>query len=82
MHTSFLTAGLRWLCHRSRHCLPMRLGRSAAMRLQFEGPCRWMSSRSLASSSAVHACFLTVPFKAPSPSPLDSNAPPSSPSGR
>ena len=72
--TSFFTAGLRWLCHRSRHCLPIREGRSAAMRLQLEGPCFSTSSWSLASSSAVHACFRTALFSPP----LSADASPSS----
>ena len=58
--TSFLTAGERWLCQRSRHCLPIRLGRSAAIRLQLEGPSRSTSSSSLASSSALQAHFFTA----------------------
>ena len=58
--TSFLTAGLRWLCQRSRHCLPIRLGRSAAMRLQLDGPCCSTSSSSFLSSSPDHACLRTA----------------------
>ena len=52
---SVLTLGLRWLCQRSRHCLPIRLTISTAMRDQFEGPCCAMSVSSRASSSGVHA---------------------------
>mmetsp|Transcript_558 Transcript_558/g.1147 ORF Transcript_558/g.1147 Transcript_558/m.1147 type:complete len:265 (-) Transcript_558:129-923(-) len=56
---SFFTAGDRWLCQRSRHCLPLRCGRSAAMRLQSLGPpWRSMAAQSISSSSAVQAVFV------------------------
>mmetsp|Transcript_2795 Transcript_2795/g.8073 ORF Transcript_2795/g.8073 Transcript_2795/m.8073 type:complete len:379 (-) Transcript_2795:17-1153(-) len=55
---SFLTSGDRWLCHRSRHCLPTRPGRWRAIWDQAEGPWVWTMASSLASSSGVHACFL------------------------
>ena len=41
----------------------MRLGSSAAMRLQLEGPWRSTSSSSLVSSSLVHACLRIALFE-------------------
>ena len=36
---SFFTSGVRWLCQRSRHCLPIRPGSASEMRDQEPGPC-------------------------------------------
>ena len=61
-HTSFLMSGLRWLCHLSLHCFPVRPCRCVPTRLHFLVPwrdTRWMTWRSssrlqgLRSSSGV-----------------------------
>mmetsp|Transcript_9956 Transcript_9956/g.24652 ORF Transcript_9956/g.24652 Transcript_9956/m.24652 type:complete len:223 (+) Transcript_9956:552-1220(+) len=57
---SFFTSGERWLCHRSRHCFPTRLGRCSAIRLQLDGPYCCIKSSSSVSSSCDHACLRTV----------------------
>lgn len=38
VHFSFTISGLRWLCHRYLHCLPILPGRCLATKLQFFGP--------------------------------------------
>lgn len=53
VHRSFLMSGLRWLCQRSRHCLPILPGKFLAMKLQFLGPWSRTSLRTRASSSLV-----------------------------
>mmetsp|Transcript_6373 Transcript_6373/g.21123 ORF Transcript_6373/g.21123 Transcript_6373/m.21123 type:complete len:218 (+) Transcript_6373:910-1563(+) len=55
---SFFTSGERWLCQRSRHCLPTRPGRCCAIWDQEEGPYWATILSSLASSSGVHTIFL------------------------
>jgi hypothetical protein len=45
VHESFLMSGLRWLCHRSRHCLPLRPGRCRAICAHFFVPCLPARSR-------------------------------------
>ena len=75
LNDSFFTLGERWLCQRSRHCLPIRLGSSAAMRDQLEAPYCSTSSISLASSCAFHACLRT---DLPPASSLSPSAAPSS----
>ena len=42
---SLLMSGRSWLCHRSRHCLPMRPGKCLAMTLQLPSPCSRTSLR-------------------------------------
>mmetsp|Transcript_21215 Transcript_21215/g.54330 ORF Transcript_21215/g.54330 Transcript_21215/m.54330 type:complete len:259 (-) Transcript_21215:176-952(-) len=64
---SVFTSGHRWLCQRSRHCLPTRLGMPIAIRDQLAGPHWATSSRSLASSSGVHADLVLRPAFADSP---------------
>ena len=54
VHASFLMSGLRWLCHRSLHCLPIRPGRLAAMVLHFFGPYLSTSCTTILSSAFVH----------------------------
>ncbi len=39
VHCSLRTAGLSWLCQRSRHCLPIRPVRWDEMKDQLCGPC-------------------------------------------
>ena len=64
VHFAFVTCGLRWLCHRSRHCLPVRAPICSPMSdhrtlppLPSSPPSRVISSRRRWSSSAVHTCF-------------------------
>jgi hypothetical protein len=47
-------AGLRWLCHRSRHCFPILPGRCSAIKVHFEGPCLSTNFFTKSSSSFVH----------------------------
>mmetsp|Transcript_45352 Transcript_45352/g.150335 ORF Transcript_45352/g.150335 Transcript_45352/m.150335 type:complete len:235 (+) Transcript_45352:331-1035(+) len=47
-------SGRRWLCHRSRHCLPLRMVRAVAMRAQFLTPWLATSRRSASSSDGAH----------------------------
>lgn len=58
VHCSLRTAGLSWLCQRSRHCLPMRPLRCDEMNDQLCGPClmgcQWRG-RSVGESRAVMA---------------------------
>mmetsp|Transcript_11479 Transcript_11479/g.22226 ORF Transcript_11479/g.22226 Transcript_11479/m.22226 type:complete len:225 (+) Transcript_11479:3-677(+) len=61
VNVSLRTSGARWLCQRSRHCLPTRPSKLFAISLQHEGPCMPTSSMSRWSSSGVHACFLIWP---------------------
>lgn len=46
----FLIFGLRWLCHRSRHCLPMRPLRWRAITVHFLAPYLLTSSITFSSS--------------------------------
>lgn len=50
----FLMLGFRWLCHRSRHCLPIRPFSCRAISVHFFGPYRVTNSMTLSSSSFVH----------------------------
>mmetsp|Transcript_37680 Transcript_37680/g.117897 ORF Transcript_37680/g.117897 Transcript_37680/m.117897 type:complete len:532 (+) Transcript_37680:2095-3690(+) len=56
VHGALEMLGSRWLNHRSRHCLPMRPGRSAAMSDHFTFPTPWRMtmSRTTSSSAACH----------------------------
>ena len=47
---ALLMCGLRWLCHRSRHCFPMRPGRCDAMSDQRFAPYLLTRLRTVASS--------------------------------
>lgn len=49
-HFSFLIFGSRWLCHLSRHCLPILPGREEAIVLQFLGPCSYTRALKILSS--------------------------------
>ena len=53
-------SGLRWLCHLSRHCLPMRPGRFDAINDHFFAPYFPTSSTTFRSSSAVHGPLTKV----------------------
>jgi hypothetical protein len=56
-HASFRIAGSSWLCHLSRHCLPLRPGRYLAISAQRLAPstprCSATSRRTVSSSSCV-----------------------------
>lgn len=54
---SFFMLGLRWLCHRSRHCLPIRPCRFWAMSDQFLGPYFNTMLVTISSSSLVQGPF-------------------------
>ena len=56
VHLRLTTFGSRWLCHLSRHCLPMRLGRFLAICVQFRAP-HFLTARVNISSS----CFVQLP---------------------
>src|SRR5262249_5834695 len=51
---ALLIDGLRWLCQRSRHCLPMRPTRCDAISAHLFGPYSCTSCASRAASSGVH----------------------------
>ena len=55
VHSSLLTEGHTWLCHRSLHCLPTLPGSSFAIWDQGRGPCPCTSCSRAWSSSVVHA---------------------------
>mmetsp|Transcript_17794 Transcript_17794/g.59616 ORF Transcript_17794/g.59616 Transcript_17794/m.59616 type:complete len:249 (-) Transcript_17794:99-845(-) len=58
---SLRTAGLRWLCHRSRHCFPTRSVPScAAIVDHFLGP-KWATSSARRSSSSFVQAFFLLP---------------------
>lgn len=38
VHLYFLISGFKWLCHLSRHCLPILPGKFLAIKLQFLAP--------------------------------------------
>lgn len=50
VHAVFLMPGFKWLCHLSRHCLPMRPFKCLAMRVHFLGPYLSTSSTTFSSS--------------------------------
>lgn len=56
-HLPFLMSGLRWLCHLSRHCLPIRPLSFDAMKLQFFAPYLVTRSKTVWSSSLVQGPF-------------------------
>lgn len=53
VHEVFLISGLRWLCQRSRHCLPMRPFRCLAINVHRFGPYFRTNSMTCSSSSLV-----------------------------
>jgi len=53
-------SGFKWLCHLSRHCLPMRPGRLAAILDHLRGPSLRTCSQTIRSSSSVHCRFWPV----------------------
>lgn len=55
--------GSKWLCHRSRHCLPFRPLRNDAMCDHRLGLCSRTSSTKCLSSSAVHRPFVKFGFR-------------------
>ena len=59
---SFLMLGFRWLCQRSRHCLPMRPGSFCAMSDQFFGPWCPTICFTSSSSSCVQGPFTRLGF--------------------
>lgn len=60
VHRSFLMLGFRWLCHRSRHCLPIRPCRFWAISDQFLGPNFKTMRVTISSSSFVHGPFTRI----------------------
>eukprot|EP00965_Chrysotila_dentata_P057269 1899520-Pleurochrysis_carterae.AAC.2 len=63
VHSLLFTSGLRWLCHRSRHCLPERPSICAPMDDQGTLPstrCSVTSLCSFSSSLAFQICFFHV----------------------
>ena len=60
---SFEMFGLRWLCHRSRHCFPILPGRLDAINDHFFAPYFSTNSTTLRSSSAVHGPLINDGFK-------------------
>ena len=63
VHASLHISGFKWLCHRSRHCFPMRPGRWEAMRDHFLAPYCLTSSMTFVSSSAVQGPLTSSGFK-------------------
>jgi hypothetical protein len=53
LHFPLRMSGLRWLCHLSLHCFPMRPFSLDAIKLQFFAPNLWTSSTTVPSSSWV-----------------------------
>lgn len=62
VHAVFLIFGFKWLCHRSRHCLPMRPRRLRAISVHFFGPYRATNSMTFSSSSLVHGPLISSGF--------------------
>ena len=64
VHARLFRSGLRWLCHRSRHCLPTRPGKNLPMKLHLVRPCFLTRAVRAASSSFVQLPFpfTMVPF--------------------
>ena len=54
VHFDFLIWGARWLCQRSRHCLPVRPGTLLAISVQVFVPMLSTTPTSIRSSSAFH----------------------------
>lgn len=59
---SFLILGLRWLCQRSLHYLPMRPGKCSAIVVHLSGPFFSTSIRTFQSSSSVHGPLIIIFF--------------------
>ena len=62
LQASLQISGLRWLCQRSRHCLPIRPGSWLAISDHFLAPYFSTSSSTFRSSSAVHGPLTSVGF--------------------
>ncbi len=58
IHSTFRMFGLRWLCHRSRHCFPSLPSTNLAMKDQRCGPYFSTSLRTRLSYSSVQGFFL------------------------
>merc|ERR1719456_1019901 len=54
-------SGFKWLCHLSRHCLPMRPGKLAVILDHLRGPDLRTCSQTMRSSSSVHCRFCPAP---------------------
>lgn len=54
VHAVFLMPGFKWLCHLSRHCLPIRPFRCRAINVHFFGPYRSTNSTTFSSSCERH----------------------------
>mmetsp|Transcript_43881 Transcript_43881/g.133651 ORF Transcript_43881/g.133651 Transcript_43881/m.133651 type:complete len:230 (-) Transcript_43881:296-985(-) len=65
IHGFLLMSGLRWLCHLSRHCFPIRPGSSAAIWLHLLAPWAVTSSTTFLSSSSVQGPFSAPAFSPP-----------------
>jgi len=64
VHASLRMSWSRWLCQRSRHCLPVRPGSCCATRVQLREPCMPTRCRTVVSSCCVH-CLRCVPLLLP-----------------
>mmetsp|Transcript_11694 Transcript_11694/g.17968 ORF Transcript_11694/g.17968 Transcript_11694/m.17968 type:complete len:361 (-) Transcript_11694:33-1115(-) len=64
VQSPFLMLGSRWLCHRSRHCLPIRPGNRAAMEdhLTLPAPYLFTISKTTSSSSFVQGPLCSPGF--------------------
>jgi len=58
VHSTFSIDGLRWLCQRSRHCLPNRPSTNLAIKDQRWGPYFSTNLRTNRSYCSVHGFFL------------------------
>jgi len=56
LHAPRLMSGLKWLFHRSRHCLPVRPGKQPATALHFLFPCVFTRLVKVTSSVWVQPC--------------------------
>mmetsp|Transcript_78839 Transcript_78839/g.190597 ORF Transcript_78839/g.190597 Transcript_78839/m.190597 type:complete len:303 (-) Transcript_78839:51-959(-) len=74
VHASLRMSWSRWLCQRSRHCLPVRPGKCWATSVQLRVPCTPTRCLTSASSCAVH-CLRVVPSFSLSLSGLASSRP-------
>lgn len=60
---SLLIPGFKWLCHRSRHYLPILPGNLLAMVDQFFGPLEYTISLIISSSSLLHGPLTNSGFR-------------------
>ena len=63
VHFDRLMSGFRWLCHLSRHCLPILPVKEAAIILQFLAPFFLTISITIWSSSGVHGPLMSFGFR-------------------